>query len=359
MTTTDTETSLRAFLKPYTAKSDLLGGLSLFATLAVYAGSLWAAGHLAGGGAWPVALPLTLLLAFATVRLYVLQHDCGHHSLFATRWMNVAAGYLLSVFSLTPFRVMQHNHNLHHAYLGNLDHRDTTEVHTMTLREWRAAPWHSRLWYRLYRNPVVMLSFGGIVTYFFAYRWPRNTARVGTVGVIAHNLLLAGFVALVWATLGLTGVAVLGTSAVVAGIIGVFLVYLQHNFEDTYWNRKPELDFRKATLQGSSSLDLGWLWDLGTGNIAYHDLHHFNPAIPSYNLRRCQMELPDHLKCRDVIRWPEALRSFRLKLWDEEAERLVPFTRARDKEGALAGRSVEPDAGSPTTVQIRGHATVE
>ena len=327
MTTTDPDTSLRAFLRPYTHKSDLRGGLSFFGTLGVYAAALVAGGYLAGGGHWPLALPLVVLLAFATVRLYVLQHDCGHHSLFATRWMNVAAGYVLSIFSLTPFRVMQYNHNLHHAYLGNLDHRETTEVHTMTLGEWQSAPWYRRLWYRIYRNPAVMLSLGGIVTYFVAYRWPRNTSRVGAGGVIAHNLMLAGFVALVWATLGLAGVSVLALSAVVAGVIGVFLVYLQHNFEDTYWDRKPDLDFRKATLQGSSSLDLGWWWDLGTGNIAYHDLHHYNPAIPSYNLRRCQRDLPEHLKCHDVIRWPEALRSFRLKLWDAEAERLVPFPR--------------------------------
>ena len=337
MTTTDPETSLRAFLKPYTAKSDLRGGLSFFATLGVYAAALMAGGSLAGSAGWPLALPLVVLMAFAAVRLYVLQHDCGHHSLFATRWMNVAAGYVLSIFSLTPFRVMQYNHNLHHAYLGNLDHRETTEVYTMTLREWQAAPWYRRLWYRIYRNPVVMLSLGGIVTYFFAYRWPRNSAQVGAGGVIVHNLMLGGFVALVWATLGLAGVAVLALSAVVAGVIGVFLVYLQHNFEETYWDRKPDLDFRKATLQGSSSLDLGWWWDLGTGNIAYHDLHHYNPAIPSYNLRRCQNDLPDHLKCHDVIRWPEAIRSFRLKLWDEEAERLVSFPRARDMQVAPAG----------------------
>ena len=114
------------------------------------------------------------------------------------------------------------------------------------------------------------------------------------------------------------------------GMIGVFLVYLQHNFEDTYWDRKPDLDFRRATLIGSSSLDLGWWWDLGTGNIAYHDLHHYNPAIPSYNLRRCQRDLPEHLQCHAPIGWRKALRSFTLKLWDEDAGRLVPYPRDRD-----------------------------
>ena len=121
-----------------------------------------------------------------------------------------------------------------------------------------------------------------------------------------------------------TGIGVYLGVTVLAGMIGVFLVYLQHNFEDTYWDRKPALDFRRATLQGSSCLNLGWWWDLGTGNIAYHDIHHFMPAIPSYRLRKCHFALPPELEM-PRIEWPEALRSFRLKLWHEDEGRLVPF----------------------------------
>ncbi|QGX98767.1 fatty acid desaturase [Roseovarius faecimaris] len=320
---------IKEFTRLYAHKSDVMGALSFLGSLAVYLAAL--IGGALVWGQWALVLPAVLILAFASVRLYVLQHDCGHASLFRTKWLNDAAGYVLSVFSLTPFRVMQFNHNQHHAYLGNLDHRETTEVYTMTLREWRCAPWHTRLWYRLYRNPLIMLGLGGIFTYFIAYRWPRNTRRVGVAGVLAHNALVAGYIALVWWGLGVPGLVVLGVSAVVAGMIGVFLVYLQHNFEDTYWDRKPELDFRKATLEGSSSLDLGWWWDIGTGNIAYHDLHHFNPGIPSYRLRQCQRALPDDLKAHEPIGWGQALASFRLKLWDETAERLVPFPKAEDR----------------------------
>ena len=160
MTGIDRVSEMRAFLRPYTAKSDLRGALSLSGTLAVYAASLILGAWAAADGQWLATLPAVVLLAFASVRLYVLQHDCGHHSLFATRRLNDLAGYLLSVFSFTPYRVMQYNHNMHHAYLGNLDHRETTEIHTMTLREWRAADWWTRLRYRLYRNPAVMLPLG-------------------------------------------------------------------------------------------------------------------------------------------------------------------------------------------------------
>ncbi len=322
-------TTIREFTKRYTMKSDPLGGLSFLGTFVVYFAALLLGASYAS--AWYLAAPFVVILAFASVRLYVLQHDCGHHSLFTKVWANEAAGYILSIFSLTPYRVMQYNHNQHHAYLGNLEHRETTEVFTMTLREWQDGSTWTRLWYRIYRNPVVMLSLGGIFTYFIAYRWPRNTLKVGVWGVLAHNVLIFGYVALIYTTLGWAGVAIWGLSGILAGVIGVFLVYLQHNFEETYWDRKPDLDFRKAALEGSSSLDLGHWWDIGTGNIAYHDLHHYNPSIPSYRLRYCQNALPEHLKSHDVIRWSEALASFRLRLWDEEAGRLVPFPKEQTK----------------------------
>lgn len=323
--------TIKEFTRKFAIKSNAIGAASLFGTLIVYMLSL-----VFGTWAWGTILivPCVVVMAFASVRLYVLQHDCGHASLFRTKVLNDYAGYLLSIFSLTPFRVMQFNHNQHHAYLGNLDHRETTEVYTMTLREWQGAPVYRRLWYRLYRNPVVMLSLGGIYAYFIAYRWPRNTRRVGVAGVVLHNAMLAGFVTLVWAVLGAVGLVMLATSAFIAGIIGVFLVYLQHNFEETYWDRKPDLDFQKATLVGSSSLDLGWWWDIGTGNIAYHDLHHFNPGIPSYRLRQCQRALPEALKAHEPIRWDEALASFRLKLWDEKSARLVPYPKTAPTRAA-------------------------
>jgi omega-6 fatty acid desaturase (delta-12 desaturase) len=329
MTTDEIKIHTRKFAR----KSDALGALSLIATLATYIAALWFGARYAGTPL--IAVPMVVLLAFASVRLYVLQHDCGHYSLFATRRLNDWAGHLLSLPSLTPYWVMQYNHNLHHAYLGNLDHRETTEVYTMTLAEWQAASFGRRLWYRLYRNPVLMLGLGGIYAYFIAYRWPANTRKVGALGVVLHNIALAVYVAAIWWAFGGAGLAIWAASAVLAGAVGVFLVYLQHNFEDTYWDRKPDLDFQKATLEGSSSLDLGWLWDLGTGNIAYHDLHHFNPGVPSYRLRDCQKALPAHLRPHEPIRWPGALRAFRLKLWDEEAGRLVPFPKSRTIPGAL------------------------
>ncbi len=321
---------IREYLKGFTAKDNRIAGLSYFGTFAAFFCFLVVAIRIAGTEWWWAAAPFVVLTAFAGVRLYVLQHDTGHHSLFETRRQNDLAGYVLSPFTMTPYRAMQYNHNMHHAYLGNLHHRETTEIHTMTLNEWNAAGGWTRLWYRLYRNPLVLLPVGGIFVYFIHYRWPKNAAKIGPAGVILHNLMLVAWVWAIWVLAGWTGVAVWALAVVVAAHIGVFMVFLQHNFEDTYWDVKPDLDFRQAALQGSSCLDLGHWWDIGTGNIAYHDIHHFMPSIPSYRLRKAHHGMPAHLAAQQRrIRWPEALAAFRLKLWDEDRGRLVPFPKPR------------------------------
>ncbi|RDC72804.1 fatty acid desaturase [Rhodovulum sp. 12E13] len=314
--------AIKQFTSRYMERSNVAASVSFFGTMAAYLATLWLA--LEAAWAWPVLLPLLVVNSFAAVRLYVIQHDLGHWSHFRTRRQNDLAGYLASTFTLTPYKAMQYNHNRHHAHIGNLDERDSTEIHTMTLREWERASPLQRLAYRLYRNPFLMIPFGGFWTFAIRYRWPKNARRVGVPGIVAHDLAVLGWLALIFAGYGWSGLGVYGLTVLISGSIGVFLVYLQHNFEDTYWDRKPDLDYARATLQGSSALDLGWWWDLGTGNIAYHDIHHFNPRIPLYNLRRCHRALREEMDIR-TIGWSEALRSFRLKLWDEEQGRLIPF----------------------------------
>ena len=319
----------------YCEKDDRLASLSYFGTYAVFFVALIGATLL--WGSWLLMAPLIVIAAFAGVRLYVLQHDTGHFSLFSTRWGNIWAGIGLSVVTFTPFRAMQYNHNLHHANVGNLDNRETGEVYTMTVAEWEAAPWHTRLWYRLYRNPFIMIPIGGIFTFFVRYRWPKNAGHVGWQGLLAHNLLVIAFWGGMTLAFGMPGFLTLLATAILSTWIGVFLVYLQHNFEDTHWAHKPDLDFETAVIKGSSALDLGFWWDLGTGNIAYHDIHHLNPRIPSYRLRKCHRALREQgILPAEVIRWPDALRSFTLKVWDEEKQKLVPFPATRRQEATPA-----------------------
>ncbi|AHM05888.1 Fatty acid desaturase [Roseibacterium elongatum DSM 19469] len=329
----EAEREIRAFVRDWTARDDRIASLSYFGTFIVYFLTLWAA--VAAWPSWWLVAALVVVNAFAGVRLYVLQHDCGHGSLFTSTRANDLAGHVLSIFTLTPYRVMKHNHNQHHSHLGNLDERDTTEILTLTLREWQAAgPWR-RLYYRLYRNPFIMIPIGGLFTYVLAYRWPKNAGRIDAAGVLLHNLGLVGWVGLLWGLGGWPALAIYAGTVFVAGCLGVFLVYLQHNFEDTWWDRKPDLNPARAALQGSSALDLGWWFDLAVANITYHDIHHFNANIPSYRLRACHRALRRKYEVQ-TIGWAEALRSFTLKLWDEEQQRLVPFPRER-RRGAVPG----------------------
>ncbi len=314
--------TIREVTRMYCDKSDALASLSYFGTFGVYFSTLYLA--VISYGTWILAVPLVVINALSGVRLYVLQHDCGHHSLFTKRWMNDLAGYGLSTFTLTPYWMMQFNHNEHHKFLGDLEHRRSGEIHTMTVKEWEEAGWLHRLGYRLYRNPFFLIPVGGIFVYALRYRWPKNTAERGIWGVIVHDVLLIGWIALLFFLGGMPAVYIYLLTVFVAACSGVFLVYLQHNFEDTYWDRRPELRHDLAALQGSSALDLGWWFDLATGNIAYHDIHHFNANIPSYRLRKCHQAIRDDFGL-PTINWAEALRSFSLKLWDEEEERLVRF----------------------------------
>ncbi len=313
---------LRAHTRQYCDKDNRLGALSFFGTFVVYFAALSLTIKYAE---YLVVMVSTgLVFSVAAVRLYVLQHDTGHHSLFEKRWQNDLAGHVLSPFTFAPFEVMRQNHNLHHAGIGNLEHRDTGEIHTMTLREWRDAPgWH-RLMYRLYRNPLVLITLGAAFTYFIRYRWPKNTLRFGMMGVVVHNGVILALLWALYRLAGAQGVVLWFVFSFVGGMLGVFLVYLQHNFEDTYWDRRPDLNPVDAALVGSSCLDFGWLFDFAVANITLHDMHHFNARIPSYRLRACHHSLPADIAPRR-IKFPEAISALSLKLWDEKNKRLVPF----------------------------------
>jgi omega-6 fatty acid desaturase (delta-12 desaturase) len=313
---------LRTYTRQYVDKDNRLASLSYFGTFAVYFSSLYLA--ISFSTQWAILLPAVIVHAVSAVRLYVLQHDTGHHSLFATRRQNEWAGHVLSPFTFAPFEVMKQNHNLHHSNIGNLEHRETGEIHTMTLREWETAGFWQRLQYRLYRNPFVLVPLGALFTYFIRYRWPKHTVQFGVRGVLLHNLAIAVYVTVLYWLAGRAGLWIWFGASMLGGMIGVFLVYLQHNFEDTYWERRPELDPQLAAIQGSSCLDFGWFFDFAVANISLHDIHHFNARIPSYKLRRCHHNLPDELAPRR-IKFPEAVAALNLKLWDEEKHRLVPF----------------------------------
>ncbi|MCI2398882.1 fatty acid desaturase [Aliiroseovarius subalbicans] len=319
---------LRQALRSYTKKDNRLAYLSLLSNLVIYFGAVVASVLAVQQGNWLIAPLPIIVLAFAGVRLYVLQHDLGHLSLFETRAQNQFWGYLVSPFTFAAYPQMTYNHNLHHAYVGDLDARETTEVYTMTVREWAQAGVWKRLYYRLYRHPLVLIPVGSAFTYFIAYRWPKNAAKVGTKAILAHNAAIVAFGLSLYLWAGWTGVLTVAFAIWLGGCIGVALVYLQHNFEGTWWDRRPDLDMERAAIQGGSCLDFGWVFDEMVANITKHDIHHLVAAIPCYRLRAAHRELEKTHELRRIS-FGEALHAFTLRLWDEDSEQLVPFPKAR------------------------------
>ena len=321
-------TALRHLTQAYARPDDRLAWLHLVLSLGLYAASLALGAWAWGGGHWLVAALATAGFAGATIRLFGIQHDCGHLSYFASHRVNVACGVLLGAVTLNPYFAMRYNHNRHHAYIGDLDRMEAHEVLTWTVAQYRAAPWWARAGYRIYRSAPVIFVLGPLFILFLRYRWPKNAARTGLADIAVQNGLMLAFWGGVWSVGGAGALAFLLMASAVTACVGVAIVYVGHNHEETYWASGPDRDFDEAALKGSSVIDLGPVFDFLTFNFAYHDLHHLNHRIPAYRLRACHRALSDHLSPTRLGLW-QALGCIRWKLWDEEAGRMVPFSAAR------------------------------
>ncbi len=317
---------LRRFSRGYTTKNDKLAWFEVSWTLVGYGISLYLAIALAH--LWWAVIPLVILTGAFSVRTYMLQHDCMHRALFLKTKINDLVGTLVSPISLTPYQATRYNHNLHHAHVGDLDHREAFEIDIMTIREYNAAPPWRRVWYRFYRSPFTLLVVGPFVLYLVLRRFPRNAFKTGILDVILHDLAVVGMFVGLYAWAGWSGVFVLLGSIYVGATCGAIIPYTVHNFEQVYWGRKPEYTYDKGAMEGTSVLDFGAFFDFVTANIAYHDLHHLNANIPSYNLKRCYEEAGDLIQSRKIgLR--EAISCYGWKLYDEDSQQMVGFGAAR------------------------------
>lgn len=287
---------------------------------------------------------LALLNSLFVMRIFIIQHDCGHNSFFRSTKLNDLFGSFLGIITLTPYHRWRRRHAQHHASSGDLDFRGIGDVPTITVEEYRALDWKGKLRYRFFRHPLVLFVIGPAILFTVINRVAfdlkkgevreRNSVWFTNVALLFIFMMLGdwlGFsaVLLLWAPL-----------TVFSAVIGVYLFYVQHQFEDTYWRWHAEWDYAEAALRGSSFLKLPKVLQWFTGNIGFHHLHHLSPRIPNYNLERAHYENAMFQKVK-TITLVSSFKTIFLHLWDEQTHKLISW---RDYY-RLSQRSGQPAAG--------------
>ena len=312
------------------ARSDLKRSLRSLATSVLPFLVLWAAMFAVYSTSYWLVLLLAIPAAGFLVRTYIMFHDCVHGSLMSSKRANAWLGTALGLLVFTPFARWRYEHLIHHATAGDLDRRFVGDVPMLTVAEYRGKPWFFRLGYRLYRTPLVMFGLGSIYSTVLMQRIPTPAARNRQQrSVWLTNVAVVVFVAALCFAFGWQRVLFVELPLVVlAGSVGIWLFYVQHQFDDTYWERTDEWSFNDAAVRGSSHLALPKVLQFFSGNIGFHHVHHLNPKIPNYNLQRAHEDLPMFQSVPSVS-FTDALRAVQLKLWDEDSQRMTTWKQAR------------------------------
>jgi omega-6 fatty acid desaturase (delta-12 desaturase) len=310
-------------------------------TLVPYA-ALWCLMHFALAISWWLVVPLAVLLGAIMVRTFIIFHDCGHGSFFQSAKANHILGAVTGVLTFTPFYHWRWEHAIHHSSSGDLDRRGTGDVWTLTVQEYLEASRWKRFAYRLARNPVVLFVIAPVFLFLIQQRVPSLKAPARErYSVYWTNLALGGMAAGLIAIFGLKAYLIIQLTALVtAGAAGVWLFYVQHQFEGVYWERSEEWDYAEAALKGSSFYKLPKVLQWFSGNIGFHHIHHLSPRIPNYYLEKCHRAEPLFQTVKPIT-LVSSFKSLTFRLWDERRRKLVGFGGLRNRLRAMR-RKAEP-----------------
>jgi len=276
-----------------------------------------------------LSLPVIVLAAGFMVRVFIIFHDCGHGSFFKSRAANDVVGTITGILTFTPYYDWRAEHAQHHATAGDLDRRGTGDVWTMTVNEYKQASFWQRLGYHLYRNPFVLLGVAPMYLFLLKQRLPhRGSGTREKMSVLVTDLALAVIVGLLFATIGVKATLLVELPLMaVAGAGGIWLFYVQHQFERVYWERHDRRDYLAVAMEGSSLYALPRVLQWFAGNIGFHHIHHLSPRIPNYHLPKAFREQPLFQRV-DRLTLLSSLRALRFRLYDEASRRMVGFRAA-------------------------------
>lgn len=280
---------------------------------------------------WWIVAPLAILAGGLLVRIFVIFHDCGHGSYFKSRRANDIVGFIAGMLTFTPYDHWRWEHSIHHATSGHLDKRGTGDIWTLTVQEYLDASRWTRFAYRLARNPFILFLIAPLYLFFIQQRFPsRKASKRERHSVYWMNLAILGMaIGLSW-IFGIKEYLLIQLIIVaVAGGAGVWLFYVQHQFEGVYWERGENWDYTRAALEGSSFYRLPKVLQWFSGSIGFHHIHHLSARIPNYNLEECHEAHPIFQRVKPIT-LRDSLKSFTFRLWDEQHRKLVGFGYLRE-----------------------------
>jgi len=291
--------------------------------------ALWYAMYLSLAVSYWLTLALALPTAGFMVRVFIIFHDCGHGSFFKSQRANDALGIFTGLLTLTPYQQWRYEHAIHHASAGDLDRRGVGDVLTLTVAEYAALPWYRKFGYRIMRNPYVLFTVGSFLVFAVMQRfWTKQSGPRERASVIWTNLALVGIAAVLCTLIGWKALLLIEIPVrLVACSAGVWLFYVQHNFDGVYWQRHDKWEYFKAGLEGSSFYKLPRILQWFSGNIGFHHIHHLSPKIPNYKLEQAFKENA-LFQIKPVTVWI-SLKSLTYRLWDENQKKLVGFSALR------------------------------